>query len=238
MEFDCLIPAPQIDEKLGDLNFAGVYLVLFSSAELLLKELDFEQFDEPSPIVREGAHLLYVGASRRSVRSRIASNLSMQAKGSSLRWSVGCILARYLDLKAVDLEDFGEGEVLLRQWISNNALFAIIPTNEPFHLERSLIRLFQTPLNITHRKSRPLSKHLMHLRKLMCPPDERLMLFTQRRIALERRRIEFHPAKNSTGETFNATAIMTSVFRDGLPVPSSILRILPRCKLVKRASSA
>lgn len=129
-----------------------------------------------------GATLLYTGISprqpaalsgrpsRQTLRSRIRNHYRGNAAGSTLRLTLGCLLAREVgvSLRRVGRGDrctFGEGEAQLSEWMARNALVAWLPTAEPWRLEQSLIRSVSLPLNLQQNQRHPFHARLSVLRR-------------------------------------------------------------------------
>ena len=110
--------------------------------------------------------LLYVGispdrppangraASRQNLRKRIRQHYTRTAAASTLRRSLGCLLAEQL---GVGLQmagssglrtNFGTGEQLLSLWMAANACVSWIVRERPWELEDELIGSLDLPLNL------------------------------------------------------------------------------------------
>ena len=112
----------------------------------------------------DGLVLLYAGispskpsaagvASRQNIRRRIKTHYTSNASRSTLRKSLGCLLADELglELRRVGLSErfmFGSGEATLSEWMAHNALVSWITHPRPWLLEDELIECLDLPLNI------------------------------------------------------------------------------------------
>lgn len=129
-------------------------------------------FDEAPPNVPlRGCHvsgtaaLLYVGispraparngapASRQSLRSRIRYHFQGNAAGSTLRLTLGSLLAETLDIELRRVGrgrrlTFSDGEHVLSEWMARHARVCWLPTESPWLLESELIRRLALPLNL------------------------------------------------------------------------------------------
>lgn len=113
----------------------------------------------------KGLTLLYTGispkkppsngtqASRQTLRSRIATHYTANAKASTLRKTLGCLLCDTLgiELRRVGSGNrltFVEGERELSTWMARNALVGWIVDPEPWTIEDHLIGQLDLPLNL------------------------------------------------------------------------------------------
>lgn len=109
--------------------------------------------------------LLYVGISpsrpprngkppsQQNIRKRITYHFRGNAEGSTLRKTLGCLLADELgiELRRVGSgtrRTFGAGEAILSQWMADNALVSWIALSQPWLLERELFNSLDLPLNL------------------------------------------------------------------------------------------
>jgi hypothetical protein len=112
-----------------------------------------------------GLRLLYIGISpsappkngkgpsRQTLYHRIRYHMRGNAEGSTLRLSLGCILADQLgiELRRVGSGNrltFSRGEERLSQWMDENARVVWTLCDEPWELERELIAAIDLPLNL------------------------------------------------------------------------------------------
>lgn len=113
----------------------------------------------------QGHVLLYTGisprrppgngrpASRESIRSRIQTHLTGNAEGSTLRKTLGCLLADQLGIELRRVGSgtrmtFLDGEQALSAWMALNARVAWIVRPQPWELEDYLIQRVDLPLNL------------------------------------------------------------------------------------------
>jgi hypothetical protein len=120
---------------------------------------------------RGGAILLYLGiapsrpGSRSNLRKRLRGHLRGNASGSTLRLSLGCLLAGELgiELRRVGRTQrltFSEGEAKLSTWLEQNALLAWVEVEEPWRFEEGLIRATSLPLNLELNAAHPFHARL------------------------------------------------------------------------------
>lgn len=135
---------------------SGIYGWYFS-------ELPSPHIDTSGCKVFDGMPLLYVGiapknaASTGTLRGRIIAHYTGNQK-STLRFTLGVLLADHLDLHLEGLRDgryFGSGEIRLNEWMDAHAFVSFVETAEPWHSEREVIRATEPPLNLAGHKSNP-----------------------------------------------------------------------------------
>ena len=113
-----------------------------------------------------GLHLLYVGIaprkpssngkspSNRTLAKRIRNHLAGNASSSTLRLTLGCLLASKLGIKLRRVGTKGRytftnpGEIKLDAWLDQNALVTWMEHPRPWELEDELLRTLSLPLNI------------------------------------------------------------------------------------------
>ncbi len=129
----------------------------------------------------DGWILLYVGIATKDIRKRILDqHFQGNAYGSTLRFSLGCLLSDALSIK---LQRIGrskkrltfsqEGEVKLSKWMAKHARVAWRDDVKKFRGKRFLERLeefivqerYSLPLNINHNKKHPFYDKLKKIRK-------------------------------------------------------------------------
>lgn len=91
--------------------------------------------------------------SQQNIRKRVTYHYRGNAEGSTLRKTLGCLLADELgiELRRVGSgtrRTFAAGEALLSQWMDENALVSWIAVSEPWLLERELFSALDLPLNL------------------------------------------------------------------------------------------
>lgn len=171
---------------------------LFQRAEVLSRPSPVPQrpgvyawyFDEPPPGINvtgchsvEGRILLYIGISpkappengrlpsRQTIRNRLRTHFSGNAAGSTLRLTLGCLLAERL---GIALRRVGSGsrytftnpgEFALDAWMARHAFVAWDEHELPWVLEHELIRSgLALPLNIDGNPREDLRRHLSTVR--------------------------------------------------------------------------
>jgi hypothetical protein len=115
---------------------------------------------------RQGRTLLYVGispdrppangraASKQNLRKRLRQHYTRTAAASTLRRTLGCLLAEELGLQLRRVgsserrTNFGEGEQQLSTWMANNAYVSWVVREQPWELEDELIGKLDLPLNL------------------------------------------------------------------------------------------
>ncbi|MFE9658055.1 GIY-YIG nuclease family protein [Micromonospora sp. NPDC006431] len=160
---DCPIPAAP-----------GVYAWYFTSLPRLVPVAGCHK--------QHGAVLLYVGISpkappvngrppsRQTIRSRIRYHYRGNAAGSTLRLTLGSLLADELEigLRRVGSGNrltFGrEGEKRLTAWMVEHAQVVWTATDQPWKLEEELIRSCVLPLNLDQNRHSPFHSQLSALR--------------------------------------------------------------------------
>lgn len=117
--------------------------------------------------------LLYVGispdrppangraASRQNLRKRIRQHYTRTAAASTLRRTLGCLLAAelglYLQLAGSSgrRTNFGTGEQRLSEWMAANAFVSCLARKQPWELEDELIGKLDLPLNLKGNQRNP-----------------------------------------------------------------------------------
>jgi hypothetical protein len=147
----------------------GTYFIFFDSGQLLLERSGYLEFDDDFPISIDGFDLLYVGATMSQLRKRVLDHLTGNSRASSLRMTVGAVLALELGLEPIGdgsrtYFHFGDGEQRLTDWLVAHTRVAFVLTDDPFGDEKRAIAAAPVPFNISERKRHPYSKYLMSLR--------------------------------------------------------------------------
>jgi hypothetical protein len=121
--------------------------------------------DTSGCVMSHGHTLLYTGISprrpptngrapsRQQLRSRIRTHYTGNAEGSTLRKTLGCLLADQLGIELRRVGSgtrmtFSLGELGLSAWMSENALVAWVERPSPWELEDRLIAEQDLPLNL------------------------------------------------------------------------------------------
>ena len=108
--------------------------------------------------------------SRQTLRTRIRYHYHGNAEGSTLRKTLGVLLA---DELGIELRMTGsgkrltfcpDGEKKLSAWMAENALVAWFPRSEPWLLEDQIIATVDLPLNIQGNANNPFYAELRRLR--------------------------------------------------------------------------
>jgi hypothetical protein len=102
--------------------------------------------------------LLYVGTSKRPLRKRLGEHVRHDASRSTLRRSIGCLLAEELRIELevtrvsrVSKCHFGFGllgEQALSSWMEENARISWVQHTEPLLLEQYVIDTLTLPVNV------------------------------------------------------------------------------------------
>lgn len=134
----------------------------------------------PHGVPLEGCHhlglytLLYVGISparpgRQTLRSRIKTHFRGNAAASTLRRSLGCLLASQLGLRLQASASgkrltFGSGETKLSDWMEQNAFVTCCIHPEPWTVEEKIIQWLRPPLNLDGNQDHPFYAELKRIR--------------------------------------------------------------------------
>jgi hypothetical protein len=110
------------------------------------------------------------GESRQSLFHRVRYHMQGNAEGSTLRLSLGCLLAVELgiELRRVGSGNrmtFWTGEKRLSQWLDRNARVVWHLCGEPWKLEEELIHSVNLPLNLQHNSKNAFFPVLTDLRR-------------------------------------------------------------------------
>ena len=115
-------------------------------------------------------HLLYVGISprrpmadgvpsREHLRKRIRTHFAGRADRSTLRMTLGCLLADRLGLRLglspSNRYTFDEREAVLSSWMAENAFVAWLATPRAREIEELAIRELDLPLNLEGNRAHP-----------------------------------------------------------------------------------
>jgi hypothetical protein len=132
----------------------------------------------------DGMNLLYVGTgpkdanSKRFLRERLKDHIERDATKSTLRRSLGCLLAESLQLKFEVARisrskqtgrityhyGLGARESSLSNWMEKNARVSWILHDRPWELESELMSKLVLPLNVQDNDRHPFAKTLGDLR--------------------------------------------------------------------------
>jgi hypothetical protein len=102
----------------------------------------------PKPPPTNGAPL-----SRQQLRSRLRQHYAGNAAGSTLRLTLGCLLAGELGLQLGGVGSgrrltFADGEGVLSAWIATHAVVCWMTHPRPWELEQALVARLDLPLNL------------------------------------------------------------------------------------------
>ncbi len=132
--------------------------------------------------VLDGLTLLYAGISprhppkngappsRQNLLKRVRYHLRGNAEGSTLRLTLGCLLADELGIELRRVGSgtrmtFGEGEAKLSDWLEKNALVTWRVHSEPWKLEEYLISTLSLPLNLDQNRRHAFHPTLSEIRR-------------------------------------------------------------------------
>jgi hypothetical protein len=142
----------------------------------------------PAPLDVSGCHhvneftLLYTGispkqpprngrpASKGQLRQRIVTHYAGNAAGSTLRKTLGCLLAEELGIQlrrvgSGSRRTFADGEQQLSQWMAEHAFVSFVPHASPWELEERLIELLDLPLNLDGNSRNAFHPELTRVRR-------------------------------------------------------------------------
>ena len=128
-------------------------------------------------VTKDGLTLLYVGispkneSSSQNIRKRIKSHYQGNAEGSTLRLTLGVLLAgksgfplrRVGSGKRMTLTHVGEQ--WLDTWMQGNALVCWIEHPDPCAMEKEILQALSLPLNLQDNQAHPFWAELSDLRK-------------------------------------------------------------------------
>lgn len=147
----------------------GVYAWFFKSIPPVVPTADC--------YVRDNLTLLYIGISpknarsRQNLRKRVVYHFRGNAEGSTLRLTLGTLLAETSDspLRRVGsgkrMTFTHVGEQWLDGWLEQHARVCWIEHPEPWVLEHELLNAYSLPLNIQDNRHHPFSAELSEIRK-------------------------------------------------------------------------
>jgi GIY-YIG catalytic domain len=132
-------------------------------------------------VQHDGATLLYAGISpsappangkrpsSQSLWHRIRYHYRGNAEGSTLRLTLGCLLADELGIQLRRVGSgkrmtFGPGEAVLSEWMGRNALVAFHVCERPWQLEAELLRTVSLPLNLDQNRNHAFHSTLTQMR--------------------------------------------------------------------------
>lgn len=158
-----------------------------------------DAIDASACVQFDGWTLLYVGVSptrpraggkppvTQDLRRRISYHFGANkgdAEGSTLRKSLGVLLADELDLQLRRVgsgrrRTFAGGEQALTQWMAENAAVSWAARQEPWFLEEKLVAALNVPLNVQGNESNPFYPELKRLRGDAVKKSNRLRILAE-----------------------------------------------------------
>lgn len=155
--------------------------------------------------VVDGSTLLYVGISpkkpgadglkpsRQTIRTRVNYHYRGNAEGSTLRLTLGALLAADLGLQLRRVGSgtrltFSAGEATLSNWMDKHARVCWIETPAPWVLEHYLIQKLVLPLNLDQNTRSGFRQELSAARGLQRTKARTLPVLPQQRAVAEERR--------------------------------------------------
>jgi GIY-YIG catalytic domain len=129
----------------------------------------------------DGCTLLYGGiapkappangrpASQQTLRKRIRYHYTGNAAGSTLRLTLGCLLAERLRIQLRRVGTgrrltFAAGEARLSAWMADNASVTWVETDRPWLAEQRLIAAVNLPLNLDQNRHNAFHQQLTQIR--------------------------------------------------------------------------
>jgi hypothetical protein len=124
---------------------------------------------------KDGLTMLYAGispsreTSKQSLRKRIKRHYQGPAYGSTLRLTLGTLLAEQSDFPMLEVANdrltlTRLGEQRLDDWMEENAFVCWVENSEPWEKERGIIEKVSLPLNIRDNDHHPFAAELSELR--------------------------------------------------------------------------
>jgi hypothetical protein len=108
-------------------------------------------------------------ASQQTLRKRIRNHYIGNASGSTLRLSLGCLLAERLGIQLRRVGSgrrltFAAGEAKLSAWMAHNAYVTWVETERPWLAEQRLIASVNLPLNLDQNRHHAFHQRLTRVR--------------------------------------------------------------------------
>lgn len=150
----------------------GIYGWFFRTVPTMVDATECREF--------AGLRLLYIGIaprspgtpdspSRQNLRKRIRTHFASNASGSTLRLTLGCLLAEELGIKLAMTPSgrmtFMDGEAVLSNWMAANAFVTWVDTPTPREAETLAIRSLNLPLNLEGNSAHGFHSDLSALRR-------------------------------------------------------------------------
>lgn len=101
------------------------------------------------------------------MRSRIRQHLKSNASGSTLRRTLGSLLAGDLGIQMRRMgtrTHFAAGEPVLSEWMEQHARVCWAVSEKPWSVEPAVIRRLDLPLNLEHNRDHLFATELARLR--------------------------------------------------------------------------
>jgi hypothetical protein len=110
-----------------------------------------------------------VGPSSQNLRRRLRQHYALNAYGSTLRLTLGCLLSEQLGLVLRRVGSgtrltFADGEQCLSQWMADNAFVSWVAHERPWELEDALVKTLDLPLNLQGNDHHPYRADLRRAR--------------------------------------------------------------------------
>ena len=123
----------------------------------------------------DGWHLAYAGispkneTSTQTLRARLRYHFNGNAEGSTLRFTLGCLLQKELGLELRRVGSgnrltFHAGEPVLNEWMSGHARVVWCTHPQPWTVEPTVIRNLDLPLNLQGNDRHAFSTELTSIR--------------------------------------------------------------------------
>ena len=109
--------------------------------------------------------------SKQSFAARVRYHFAGNAEGSTLRLTLGCLLADQLGIRLTRVGSGGRytftnpGEIRLGTWLEQNAAVCWVEHPQPWELEEQLLRTLSLPLNIDGNDLHPFIATLRAFRR-------------------------------------------------------------------------
>jgi hypothetical protein len=110
-----------------------------------------------------------MGASRQNLRRRLRQHYALNAYGSTLRLTLGCLLAEQLGIQLRRVGSgtrltFADGEARLSHWMAENAFVCWVVHERPWELKDALLTALDLPLNLQGNQRHPFYRYLRSAR--------------------------------------------------------------------------
>lgn len=146
----------------------GVYTALLERRDGLVKALEDAGLDH-SALADEPRPIVYIGSSGSSLRRRLRTHVVGDSRRSTLRMTLGALLAPQLGLEPIGTPghtyfEFGGQEAVLSRWIEDHLSFAFFECVAPVSIESAMIIQCRPALNISYQRASRHARRLMQLR--------------------------------------------------------------------------